>query len=79
MIINKNMRKFLLSIATLTLFAASNVFATQVEVTMNAKSKLIKSLVNITTSESVNVGNPTRNKIASPSTACNSGLNSAKS
>ena len=62
MIINKNMRKFLLSIATLTLFAASNVFATQVEVTMNAKSKLIKSLVNITTSESVNVGNPTSNK-----------------
>lgn len=56
------MKKFLLSIMTLTLFAASNAFATQVEVTMNAKSKLIKSLVNMTTNESVAVGEPTSNK-----------------
>nr|MCR5850617.1 DUF4465 domain-containing protein [Bacteroidaceae bacterium] len=56
------MKKYLLSIMALTLFAASNAFATQVEVTMNAKSKLIKSLVNMTTSESVAVGEPTSNK-----------------
>ncbi|MBR4645090.1 MAG: DUF4465 domain-containing protein [Bacteroidaceae bacterium] len=56
------MKKFLLSIMALTLITASNAFATQVEVTMNAKSKLIKSLVNMTTSESVAVGDPTSNK-----------------
>ena len=56
------MKKFLLSFMTLTLLAAGNAFATQVQVTMNAKSKLIKSLVNIATSESVEVGNPTSNK-----------------
>ncbi|MBQ7462057.1 MAG: DUF4465 domain-containing protein [Bacteroidaceae bacterium] len=33
-----------------------------VEVTMNAKSKLIKSLVNMATNESVEVGEPTSNK-----------------
>ena len=56
------MKKYLLSIMALTLFAAGNAFATQVEVTMNAKSKLIKSLVNMQTSESVDVGEPTSNK-----------------
>ena len=56
------MKKFLLSLMTLTLLAAGNAFATQVEVTMNAKSKLIKSLVNMTTNESVEVGEPTSNK-----------------
>ena len=60
--INKNMKKFLLSIMALTLITVSNAFATEVTVTMNAKSKLIKSLVNMTTSESVNVGEPTSNK-----------------
>ena len=54
--INKNMKKFLLSIMALTLITVSNAYATEVTVTMNAKSKLIKSLVNMTTSESVNVG-----------------------
>ena len=52
------MKKYLLSILTLTLFSMSNAFATQVEVTMNTKSKLIKSLVNIGTNESVSVGTP---------------------
>ena len=56
------MKKYLLSIMALTLLAAGNASATQVEVTMNAKSKLIKSLVNITTSEEVAVGEPTSNK-----------------
>ena len=56
------MKKQLLSFIALTLFVASNAFATEVTVTMNAKSKLIKSLVNITTSESVSVGEPTSNK-----------------
>jgi len=56
------MKKYLLSFMALMLFAASSAFATQVEVTMNAKSKLIKSLVNIATSESVAVGEPTSNK-----------------
>ena len=56
------MKKFLLSIMALTLLAAGNAFATQVEVTMNAKSKLIKSLVNIATNEPVTVGEPTSNK-----------------
>ena len=46
----------------LTLLAVSNAFATQVEVTMNAKSKLIQSLVNIATDEPVTVGEPTSNK-----------------
>ena len=56
------MKKFLLSIMTLALLTASNAFATQVEVTMNAKSKLIKSLVNKDTNESIEVGEPTSNK-----------------
>lgn len=56
------MKKFLLSIMALTLLAATSAFATQVTVTMNAKSKLIKSLVNMATSESVNVGEPASNK-----------------
>ena len=47
------MKKFLLCFMALTLFASSNAFATQVEVTMNAKSKLIKSLVNMSTNESI--------------------------
>ena len=52
------MKKYLLSIIALALFGADNAFATQVEVAMNAKSKQIKSLVNMATSESVNVGEP---------------------
>ena len=56
------MKKYLLSIIALALFAVNNAFATEVEVTMNAKSKLIKSLVNIATNEPVDVGNPTSNK-----------------
>ena len=56
------MKKFLLSFMTLTLLVAGNAFATQVEVTMNAKSKLIKSLVNMDTNDTVAVGNPTSNK-----------------
>ena len=56
------MKKFLLSFMTLTLLAAGNAFATQVEVTMNAKSKLIKSLVNMATNEPVAVGEPASNK-----------------
>ena len=52
------MKKFLLSLVALTLLAVGNAFATQVEVTMNAKSKLIKSLVNTATNESVEVGEP---------------------
>ena len=51
------MKKYLLTIMALLLMTAT-AFATQVEVTMNAKSKLIKSLVNMTTSESVQVGEP---------------------
>nr|MCR4809218.1 hypothetical protein [Prevotella sp.] len=56
------MKKFLLSFMVLALMAVSNAFATQVEVTMNAKSKLIKSLVNTATNEPVEVGKPTSNK-----------------
>lgn len=56
------MKKFLMSLMVLALFATGNASATSVEVTMNAKSKLIKSLVNIATSESVEVGDPTSNK-----------------
>lgn len=52
------MKKYLLSIFALMLFAASNAFATRVEVTMNAKSKLIKSLINMETKEPVAVGSP---------------------
>jgi hypothetical protein len=52
------MKKSLLSIMMLTLFAVINAFATQVEVTMNAKSKFIKSLVNMATNENVSVGAP---------------------
>ena len=52
------MKKYLLSIFALTLLSMSNAFATSVEVTMNAKSKLIQSLVNVETSESVSVGEP---------------------
>ena len=56
------MKKFLLCILTLTLFASNHALASQVEVTMNAKSKLIKSLVNMNTNENVNVGEPASNK-----------------
>ncbi|MBQ5937631.1 MAG: DUF4465 domain-containing protein [Bacteroidaceae bacterium] len=52
------MKKHLLSFIVLTLFVASNAFATEVTVTMNAKSKLIKSLVNMSTNATVNVGEP---------------------
>lgn len=55
------MKKYLFSFMALLLVTAS-AFATQVEVTMNAKSKLIKSLVNKATSETVDVGEPTSNK-----------------
>ncbi len=55
------MKKLLLTFMALLLTTA-NTFATQVEVTMNAKSKLIQSLVNIATSEPVEVGEPTSNK-----------------
>ena len=53
------MKKLLLTFMALVLVTMST-FATQVEVTMNAKSKLIKSLVNIATNEPVEVGEPTR-------------------
>ena len=56
------MKKFLLCIMTLTLFASNYALASQVEVTMNAKSKLIKSLVNMSTNENVEVGEPDGNK-----------------
>ena len=56
------MKKFLLSIMTLTLLTSSHALASQVEVTMNAKSKLIKSLVNMSTNENVDVGEPDGNK-----------------
>ena len=56
------MRKFLLCFMALSLLAIGNAFATSVTVTMNNKSKLIKSLVNTTTSESIAVGEPTSNK-----------------
>ncbi len=56
------MKKHLLSIMALMLLCVSNIYATQIEVTMNAKSKLIKSFVNMATSESVAVGEPTSNK-----------------
>jgi len=52
------MKKFLLSFFALTFLAAGNALATQVEVTMNAKSKLIGSLVNMATGERVSVGTP---------------------
>ena len=52
------MKKFYLIFFTLVFIAVSNAFATQVEVTMNAKSKLIKSLVNMATGERVAVGAP---------------------
>ena len=55
------MKKLLLTFMALVLVTMST-FATQVEVTMNAKSKLIKSLVNMATSESVEVGEPASNK-----------------
>ena len=55
------MKKLLLTFMALLLMT-STAFATQVEVTMNAKSKLIKSLINIATSEPVEVGEPTSNK-----------------
>lgn len=42
----------------LALLSTYNAYATQVEVTMNAKSKLIKSLVNKATNETVEVGEP---------------------
>ena len=56
------MKKHLLSITALMLLCMSNIYATQIEVTMNAKSKLIKSFVNKETSEDVEVGEPTSNK-----------------
>ena len=56
------MKKFLLCIMTLTLLTSSHALASQVEVTMNAKSKLIKSLVNMNTNENVDVGEPDGNK-----------------
>ena len=52
------MKKFLLSFMALLLLTTGNAFATTVEVTMNAKSKLIQSLVNTATNESVTVGEP---------------------
>ena len=52
------MRKRLLSIVAVALLATMNSFATQIEVTMNAKSKLIKSFVNKTTEELISVGEP---------------------
>ena len=55
------MKKLLLTFMALVLVTMST-FATQVEVTMNAKSKLIKSLVNMATNEPVEVGEPTSNK-----------------
>ena len=55
------MKKLLLTFMALVLVTTS-MFAAQVVVTMNAKSKLIKSLVNIATNEPVDVGNPTSNK-----------------
>ena len=51
------MKKFLLSFFALSLLATS-VWATTVEVTMNAKSKLIKSLVNMSSNEEVVIGEP---------------------
>ena len=51
------MKKTLLSFLALSLLTTST-WATEVTVTMNAKSKLIKSLVNTATSESVAVGEP---------------------
>ena len=42
----------------ISLLTAGNALATEVTVTMNAKSKLIKSLVNTATSENVEVGEP---------------------
>jgi hypothetical protein len=56
------MTKKLLSIMALMLLCVSSMSATEIEVTMNAKSKLIKSFVNMATSESVEVGEPTSNK-----------------
>ena len=55
------MKKLLLTFMALVLVTMST-FATQVEVTMNAKSKLIKSLVNMATNEPVEVGEPTSDK-----------------
>ena len=40
------------------LLCVSSMSATEIEVTMNTKSKLIKSFVNMATSESVEVGEP---------------------
>jgi len=51
------MKKKLLSFLALSLLT-TGAWATEVTVTMNAKSKLIKSLVNTTTSENVAVGEP---------------------
>ena len=52
------MKKHLLSIMALMLLSVCSMYATEITVTMNAKSKLIKSFVNKETSESVNVGEP---------------------
>ena len=56
------MKKQFLSLLALAALTAGNAYATQVEVTMNAKSKLIKQLVNTSTNETVEVGEPTTNK-----------------
>ncbi len=52
------MKKQLLSLMAVALLTVGNAFATETTVTMNAKSKLIKSLVNTATGESVDVGEP---------------------
>ena len=52
------MKKSLLSFLVPTLLAAGNAFATEVEVTMNAKSELIKSLKGLNNDAIVEVGEP---------------------
>ncbi len=56
------MKKLLLSFLALSLMATGSALATQVEVTMNAKSKLIKSLKGLNNDAIVEVGEPTSNK-----------------
>lgn len=53
------MKKLLLSTAALVLLSAGTASATEVVVKMNAKSKLIKQLVNKDNGETVAVGEPT--------------------
>ena len=52
------MKKQFLCLAAMAALVPASAFATDVTVTMNAKSKLIQSLVNIATNESVSVGEP---------------------